>query len=134
MDIDNFKHINDTYGHAEGDVVLRVVADILQQEARESDFVSRYGGEEFTVALPSTGENGSLMSGERFRAAIENYPWKHSQVTASFGITTAEGGRHKKEDTPSLYSKLLAQADKALYQAKNTGKNQVCHFSTLTGS
>jgi diguanylate cyclase (GGDEF)-like protein len=124
LDIDDFKQVNDTYGHLKGDDVLRMVGRVLGQESRGVDEPARYGGEEFAVALPETGLAGAVELAERIRARIESerVPGVDGQpelrVTASVGAASmpvsADGARD-----------LIAAADAALYEAKRTGKNRV---------
>jgi diguanylate cyclase (GGDEF)-like protein len=125
LDIDNFKQVNDTYGHVQGDRVLREVARVLRQSARDVDEPARYGGEEMAVALPQTDLDGAYRFAERVRKRIEalELPLRDSngrrlKVTASFGAASlATAGRPDKEG-------LVAAADAALYRAKRSGKNR----------
>lgn len=119
MDVDHFKSVNDTYGHAMGDKVLQFVAHTLSALSRPYDLIARYGGEEFLILMPSaTLENGRVVA-ERFRGgistmAIEGFPVK---VTASFGVASLLPGR-------SAYS-LFDRADRALYRAKQNGRDRI---------
>jgi diguanylate cyclase (GGDEF)-like protein len=122
LDIDDFKQINDKYGHATGDVVLHNLAQFCQQNIRDADILGRYGGEEFVIILPSTDlEHGSELA-ERLRAHIESnsIPTKITpiQITISVGVVEVTS------ETPNLAA-LIDQADTALYQAKKKGKNRV---------
>ncbi|MER3559094.1 MAG: hypothetical protein C4336_06345 [Armatimonadota bacterium] len=119
MDVDRFKQYNDTFGHQAGDEVLKKVAHILCFHARQSDFVVRYGGEEFVVVLPNTDLEDALRVAERFRYAIEHAQWDLRPVTGSFGVAT-------RTDTMQTRQELIEQVDQALYQAKHTGRNRVC--------
>lgn len=123
MDVDKFKSYNDTFGHLAGDEVLKTIAKILTQTARECDLVARYGGEEFCVILPATDPDGAILAAERFRAAIEAHPWVERPVTASFGVATLSGHSNHEE--------LLRDADLALYAAKEAGRNRVFHRNAL---
>ena len=124
-DIDNFKYYNDTYGHQLGDECLRKVAKILQEQVgRESDLVARYGGEEFVVILPFTGAGGAAIVAEKIRGAVENAGIEHKTsvhgiVTISLGVATM---LIQSEGKPE---KLIEWADKALYQAKEMGRNRI---------
>ena len=122
LDIDNFKSINDTYGHAIGDAVLKAIAKTLSQGVRDSDFTARVGGEEFAVILQETNLTSAQELIERLRAAIQltniHIESQDINVTASFGIAQFEA---ENED----FDKLLSRADIALYQAKKGGRNQV---------
>jgi diguanylate cyclase (GGDEF)-like protein len=121
VDIDNFKAINDTYGHATGDAVLKHFAVLAPRGLRGIDTFGRFGGEEFLLALPGTERQGALAVAERMRVAIERavFPGlpEERRVTVSAGVATYVPG----EDTGAL----LARADKALYQAKGAGRNTV---------
>ena len=125
VDIDHFKSINDTYGHQAGDDALRWVSAILRQEIRPGDIASRYGGEEFALILPNTQAEEAAVVAERIRARMEreevpiqNHP--PISVTASLGCATFP----YIGDSEEL---LMNAADKALYRAKETGRNRVCH-------
>ncbi|HEX4691886.1 MAG TPA: sensor domain-containing diguanylate cyclase, partial [Solirubrobacteraceae bacterium] len=125
LDIDNFKQVNDTYGHLQGDMVLREVARVLRQSSRDVDEPARYGGEEMAVALPQTDLEGAFQFAERVRRRIEALelplPDGHEgvlRVTASFGAASLAGTGNADKDT------LVAAADAALYKAKRSGKNR----------
>jgi diguanylate cyclase (GGDEF)-like protein len=124
LDIDNFKRVNDTYGHLQGDMVLREVARVLRQSSREIDEPARYGGEEMAVALPQTDLEGAYQFAERVRHAVEalDMPLLEREgtlkVTASFGVASLATAEHSDKDA------LVAAADRALYEAKRTGKNR----------
>jgi diguanylate cyclase (GGDEF)-like protein len=120
LDIDHFKVINDTFGHPEGDVVLRGVADRLKHCTRETDFIARYGGEEFALLLPKTQLGGALTVAERVRsdlASVEVRPQRN--VTASLGIAIFPSAAITDADA------LVRTADDALYEAKRAGRNKV---------
>jgi diguanylate cyclase (GGDEF)-like protein len=119
MDIDYFKDINDTYGHETGDHVLKQVADVLQTSIRTTDFVARFGGEEFLVLLPETAEKGALLIAEKIRNAVAERPFPAArQVTISVGVSCA-----RLQD--SNEDEAVRRADTALYQAKEQGRNRV---------
>ena len=124
LDIDNFKRVNDTYGHMQGDEVLRAVARVLRQSAREIDEPARYGGEEMAVALPQTDLDGAYNFAERVRKRIEalELPLLDGdgvlQVTASFGAASLVSAPQSDKEG------LVAAADAALYRAKRSGKNR----------
>ena len=115
FDIDHFKKINDTYGHDFGDYVLKEIGKILKSTFRKSDIVGRWGGEEFVVILPCTDYEVALKLAEKLRKIIENYYFKGVHVTISIGVSEYRG--NLEED--------LKKADVALYEAKNSGRNQV---------
>jgi diguanylate cyclase (GGDEF)-like protein/PAS domain S-box-containing protein len=127
-DIDNFKAYNDQYGHPTGDKILIDVAHIIEKTTRESDLIARYGGEEFLIALPDTNQEGALVMGERIRDAIESSPWPHGDVTISIGAATLSSQAIQDEQIQELVQKILAEADKALYTSKASGRNQVTHI------
>ena len=124
MDVDNFKNVNDTYGHLAGDAVLRAVAEALTASIRKEDVAARYGGEEFAIFLPGRTAEESLAIAERIRTAVEairvhlSGSGKPIRVTISVGM--ASSPQHGLE-----HPQILDQADAALYRAKRSGKNQV---------
>lgn len=128
LDVDDFKSFNDTFGHLEGDNVLKSLADILQDNIRGSDFVARFGGEEFAVILPGTGPERAITTAERYREAIERFSWKKRDITASFGCATIPLEKPTHLDIKQWVMRLLNEADEALYLSKETGKNKVTHF------
>ena len=121
-DIDNFKAVNDTFGHQAGDYILREVSHIFTDTLRKTDFVYRYGGEEICVLMPETCINNVVMPLERIRKNIENRDFIYNDakinVTISIGATT-----YSKE--MRLPSDLIEKSDMALYRAKKSGKNRV---------
>lgn len=123
VDIDNFKKINDTYGHIEGDKVLQKVANIIKKNTRSTDAVIRWGGEEFAIILPKTNLKGAHIMLDRIRLIIESEQFVCNDVeykiTVSGGITST--------DKPIEQDQLLDMADKALYKAKET-KNIVVNI------
>ena len=127
-DIDFFKNVNDTYGHAVGDLVLKSIAKIIRGQLREYDIAGRYGGEEFSILLPFTKINEAKMVAERLRKAIENKVIDISKVNPdtevkTLSVTISLGIYEIKESDSE--DDLIKKADKALYQAKNTGRNKV---------
>lgn len=118
FDIDNFKEINDTYGHSFGDSVLVELSNILTDTLRSTDTLGRWGGEEFIIICPDTNIDGAITVAEKIRATIENNEFKEvGEVTCSFGVTEFKAG-----DTNST---IVARADTALYEAKKKGRNRV---------
>ena len=123
LDLDHFKQINDSHGHAAGDAVLRRYADILMRTARATDIPVRFGGEEFIVFVVGAGTLGAAELAERLRSGIEANAFdlgsgQALRVTESIGVATRQPG----EDMEAL----IRRADEALYAAKNNGRNQVC--------
>ena len=100
---------------------------LLRSQARSSDIVARFGGEEFAVILPDTPGEGALVLAERFRETIESAPWPGRGVTASFGISTWNPTLSPRDGRA-----LLNDADRALYKSKADGRNRVTHASALT--
>ena len=118
FDVDNFKQINDNYGHQTGDEVLKEIAEITLNSVREQDISVRWGGEEFLVLLPQTNLLGAVTAANKIRSSIEKNPISsHSlNITASFGVSQL-----LEDDELDFISKT----DKLLYEAKKTGKNKV---------
>ena len=119
LDLDHFKLINDTFGHPEGDVVLREVAGRLRHCVRETDFIARYGGEEFALLLPKTMLGGALTVAERVRTDLASLDFHARHVTASLGISIFPSHAITSPDA------LVRTADDALYTAKREGRNKV---------
>ena len=124
LDIDNFKQVNDQYGHPAGDIVLREMGELLVKLARKCDVVARYGGEEFAVILPETGTSGARVLANRLRRGVEQHRIYHGDthipVTISIGAaTTGDDGRICSR------SALITKSDAALYSAKRGGRNRV---------
>lgn len=123
IDIDHFKRVNDTHGHDVGDLALQAVSRLLDNACRASDKPCRYGGEEFAMLLPETDEHGAQTVAEKIRAMVEaatiDTGQTHLRVTCSIGMAVWRGQDDPLDD-------LLKRADTALYEAKETGRNQVC--------
>jgi diguanylate cyclase (GGDEF)-like protein len=120
LDVDNFKAINDRWGHEQGDAVLAALADVLRAAVRTSDFVGRSGGEEFVLLLPATDRKGANVVAQNVRRAIarESFPALDRRVTASLGLALVP-------DDCEDSTRLLARADRAMYEAKARGRNRV---------
>jgi diguanylate cyclase (GGDEF)-like protein len=116
LDLDRFKEINDSFGHAAGDAMLRAVSRLLTSLARQGDTVARWGGEEFVVVLPETDLAGAQRFAERLRRAIEAHAVGEMKTSASCGVATMLPEDNVEE--------LLGAADQALYQAKSNGRNR----------
>ena len=123
LDLDQFKLLNDTYGHQGGDKVLIETTEVINELLRMGDLFGRYGGEEFAVILPNTELTGAHDVAERIRKTIENnaieYQGKNINVTVSIGIAVMN-------EYDARYEDIISRADIALYKAKNSGRNQVC--------
>lgn len=130
LDIDNFKQYNDTYGHLEGDQVLKSVANILVSSTRKTEFVARYGGEEFAVILPATNSDEAKTLAERMRRTIETFNWPFRDITISVGISTLYPNTIAGENLLDT-NELIIKADQALYFSKRNGKNLANHFNDL---
>jgi len=123
IDIDHFKRVNDSYGHPKGDEVLIAVAKLLEKNMqRAGEFVSRLGGEEFAIVIPNSDENCSILFAEKLRLEISSLVFqddasKNFSITASFGTACAAPNPHNRQKN------LFKFADKALYIAKNEGRN-----------
>lgn len=122
VDLDHFKHVNDTLGHRTGDRVLADVAGLMRRSVRQADFCGRYGGEEFLVILPQTDVAGAAVMAERMRAAVEGTPM-HAPGAGTFKVTASFGAAEFCDgDDEDL---LVGRADAALYRAKERGRNRI---------
>ena len=118
FDIDHFKKINDTYGHAIGDVILKELSELIRNNVRESEYFVRWGGEEFIILMPGTALQGARMVAEKLRRLVESNTFPEvGEVTCSFGVTSL-----KEDDTIKSF---FERADAALYEAKRGGRNRV---------
>jgi diguanylate cyclase (GGDEF)-like protein len=122
MDIDCFKGINDAYGHQTGDLVLKEISRIIEQNVRSCDTAGRYAGDEFLIILPETSRENAVLISERIRSTVEMHAWQKEfpdlSVSVSIGVASSDHGEAMGD--------LFQAADNALYRAKNKGKNQVC--------
>ncbi len=125
VDLDHFKSINDTHGHAAGDIVLKSVADCLSRSLRESDALGRIGGEEFSIFLPNTDRDGAVRLAEGIRSSIECLMpcigERTLKVTASIGVA-------RNQHSEQTMKEIQQQADQAMYRAKAGGRNRVSSF------
>jgi two-component system, cell cycle response regulator len=123
VDLDHFKHVNDTYGHLAGDAVLREAARRMQNSIRQYDSIGRYGGEEFLILFPGCSETDSFAQADRLRKTLAQSEMSVNEcslrITASFGVTTAMPGENWTQEA------LIRRADEALYVAKKSGRNRV---------
>ncbi|MEK7787822.1 MAG: GGDEF domain-containing protein, partial [Chloroflexota bacterium] len=128
LDIDHFKRVNDTYGHAAGDQVLRVIAVECCGRMREADLLARYGGEEFAILMPVTDRQSALAGAERLRHHIARLSIQSDSelltITISIGVATLD-------ETCKDVETLVNRADHALYAAKRAGRNQVKAYEPL---
>lgn len=127
IDIDDFKIYNDTNGHLAGDEVLKTIAGLFNESIRKTDFVFRYGGEEFVMFLPETAKDAATVVARRIRRLAEGTEFKYAHVfpirrlTISIGLAVYPGDAQTADE-------LISKADQALYHAKQLGKNRVCLF------
>ncbi len=125
-DIDDFKTINDGYGHLAGDKVLKILANILRTDIRETDYIARYGGEEFAIICTETPLEGALVIGQRLLSTVSSHSFVHEngtiRLTISIGVASTDPGE------PISPKQLIDRADKALYNAKENGKNCCCGY------
>ncbi len=129
LDVDHFKRVNDTWGHAAGDAVLRELAQRIESQVRKSDVAARYGGEEFVVLLPDTSTSNAELLAQRIRNAVSASPFplpggESVAITASIGIASV-APRPQAKDLKRLGDSLIARADVALYRAKRQGRDRV---------
>lgn len=121
LDIDHFKHINDTWGHLGGDAVLKEFALTVRASTRKEDVFARYGGEEFALLLPELDYKGAIQLAEKARRLVEKHPFSYDgeaiPVTMSAGAATLEQNEHPRQ--------LIDRADQKLYEAKSAGRNRV---------
>jgi diguanylate cyclase (GGDEF)-like protein len=126
LDIDHFKHVNDTYGHQAGDDVLKALAHIMRNTVRINDLLARYGGEEFVIVCPHTGMEEATEIAERVRRSVEQTPLAtragEIRITISAGVAGYQQGQPVET--------LIKDADQAMYDAKNSGRNRVCAYAS----
>lgn len=121
IDIDDFKEVNDTYGHVEGDVTLKTIGELINENVRKMDTAARYGGEEFAIIVPESVPDEAVSLAQRIRKEIAKLRFSAYSVTVSIGVC------HLTSDIKSMKD-IINRADKALYKAKQSGKNQVVVF------
>jgi diguanylate cyclase (GGDEF)-like protein len=132
LDLDHFKHFNDTFGHQVGDILLKEIAGVIKSRVRAGDLACRFGGEEFSLILAEVGTEGALKCLEGIREAIKHLSLYHrgqtlGTVTVSAGIATYPAHGDNSED-------LTHAADEALYRAKKAGRDRICIFERLESS
>lgn len=125
LDIDDFKNINDTYGHLIGDKALRHIASLIIKAKRDSDIAARFGGEEFVVLLSHTDNVSAYILAERIRKQVESTPLQHESKSIKLSVS---GGISSFPFNTSDPGDLLRMADSAVYLAKGAGKNTICHY------
>lgn len=128
MDLDNFKSINDTYGHLFGDKVIQAFADLIKDNAREIDLIGRYGGEEFCILMPNATETEALILAERIRQKFESSPinLNDEKINCTVSIGICDSNSIKAQ-----FSTMFSAADESLYAAKNAGRNTIVAYSSL---
>jgi len=131
FDIDHFKQINDTWGHPAGDFILKNLASLIDNEAREYDVFARYGGEEFAFLLRGGSLEGAITFAERVRHEIEDHAFVYDELDLK--ITVSLGVSHWNGDTPMQADELVEAADRRLYEAKEGGRNCVKHDTLIEG-
>lgn len=121
-DVDRFKSVNDNYGHQAGDKVLTVIGKVLHKQSRDTDFVARFGGEEFVLLMPETNLDNAMVATEHLRKAVEatEFHFRGSRVPITISCGVSEFGQGDSSE------QVFERADKALYQAKNSGRNRCC--------
>ncbi|MFQ3590322.1 MAG: diguanylate cyclase [Chloracidobacterium sp.] len=129
LDVDRFKHFNDTNGHEAGNELLRDLSRLMERCFRRSDLLARYGGEEFVVLLPNTPKSQAAILAERLRRRVAEYPFAGRESQPDGRLTISLGVASLPSDT-SDYKQLLELADRALYRAKQSGRNRVCVVET----
>ncbi|MCL4513158.1 MAG: GGDEF domain-containing protein, partial [Candidatus Eremiobacteraeota bacterium] len=122
LDVDHFKVVNDTYGHPQGDALLRQLGAVIKTVTRASDIVCRYGGDEFMIILPETNRIGAVLVAERVRQTVEEYEFvlgsKIVHITISGGVASFPEDIETKKD-------LIDKTDQALYKSKQSGRNKI---------
>jgi len=130
LDIDNFKNLNDSYGHLFGDEILKTTTSVIRRCVRIIDIAARYGGEEFAIILPTTDKSGTSIIAERIRAEIESTISLVRDTGTTINITVSLGIASFPDDA-SVAEELINNADRALYRAKSQGKNKVVIFGSV---
>ncbi len=124
IDLDHFKHYNDTFGHPAGDDLLKGLAELINKNSRSTTTVARYGGEEFIILAPETPKAGARVFAERLRKSVEEHPFQGKESEPAGRVTMSIGVSTYPEDGPDCET-LISRADQAMYQAKENGRNRV---------
>lgn len=133
VDIDDFKEINDRYGHSTGDLVLKNISNLIRKYTRSSDICIRYGGDEFLILLPETSRQAAFEVAAKLKKAVDNVSINNDGNIAELVVALSMGIANYPED--SIEPKVLVElADRALYEAKKTGKDQIILANTLSGN
>jgi two-component system cell cycle response regulator len=133
FDIDHFKKFNDTYGHLQGDRIIREIAKLLTKSIRQVDFPARYGGEEFAVILPAVDVKGALVVAERLRKRVDEYGFPSSDGKAALHVTISVGVTEFNPESAYAPTEIIREADRALYQSKEHGRNRVTVSAAKSG-
>jgi diguanylate cyclase (GGDEF)-like protein len=121
IDIDYFKKVNDSFGHMQGDRILKELGQRLQKVGRQTDLIARFGGEEFIILLPNTDVNAASLFAAQLHKLVSTIQVNNTPITVSIGITISDGSQNLNH--------LSQQADEALYLAKNKGRNRTEIYS-----
>jgi diguanylate cyclase (GGDEF)-like protein len=132
IDVDNFKHYNDTLGHMRGDQALKTISLVLQGKSRKCDITARYGGEEFGIVMPNTSKENARLFAERLRNEVENTFADENEIDTAHRLTISCGIATYPEDAENK-NELISRADLALYEAKHAGKNRTCLYAKAMG-
>jgi diguanylate cyclase (GGDEF)-like protein len=132
IDIDHFKQVNDTYGHASGDATLMQLSNIFRQRLRETDFLARYGGEEFVIILPRTTGEDARRVAEDIRQNVARERFYLPGENRYFHLTISAGVADLGQSPTANQSDLIRFADSALYQAKSAGRNKTIVYAPAT--
>ena len=126
LDVDYFKNYNDTYGHPAGDTVLQQLADIMTKAtSRAGEVVARYGGEEFILLLPGASHDSAMRTANRLKELVELEAIPHENSSVADVLTVSQGVVTVQPDGDMLPSEVISRADKALYEAKKTGRDRI---------